>query len=151
MAFISFIFGFCRAFCFEIISERLVYEVRDKLFTKIINKPIEFFDENKTGDLSSRLSSDCTKIRDALTTNFSFIFRSLLMFIVSVGAMFVLSWQLSLVLLVPIPVLILLIVPCGIRLRKIAKDRQEKIANANSWSDECFGAIHTLKSVSNEW
>jgi len=150
-AFISFLFGFYRAFIFEIISESVVYDMRDQLFAKTINKSIQFFDENKTGDLNSRLSSDCTLIRDALTTNFSFLFRSTLMFIISTLAMFFLSWKLTLVLIIPIPILIIIIVPFGTILRTISKDRQNMISNANAWSEECFSNIHTLKSFGNEW
>jgi len=150
-AFISFLFGFFRAFTFEIISETVVFDMRDQLFAKTVNKPIQFFDVNKTGELNSRLSSDCTLVRDALTTNFSFLFRSLLMFLISTCAMFFLSWKLTLVLIIPIPVLVLIIVPFGICLRSISKERQDMISNANAWSEECFSNIHTLKSFGNEW
>jgi len=148
---ISLVLGFIRDYIYEIISESVVYDMRDQLFAKTINKSVQFFDENKTGDLNSRLSSDCILIRDALTTNFANLSKNILMFAIFTLSMFFLSWKLTLVLILPIPLLAVIIYPFGIVIRQISKERQEKVAAANAWSEECFSNIHTLKSFGNEW
>jgi len=73
------------------------------------------------------------------------------MFIISVIVMFIISWDLTLVMVAPLPILVLLILPCGNKVRTISKERQDKISDANSWSEECFSNIRTLKSFGNEY
>lgn len=58
MGIVSSIFSFIRTYAFDLLGERVMLQLRSELFTSFLNKDVEFFDANKSGELMSRISSD---------------------------------------------------------------------------------------------
>lgn len=58
MSLITAAFTFTREYCYHLLSDKIVFDLRNDLFQKLIHKDIEFFDSNRSGELLSRLSSD---------------------------------------------------------------------------------------------
>jgi len=90
---------FIRGFLYNLISERIAKNLRGDLYTRLINKDVEFFDSRKTGDLLSRMGSDISVIQDGLSTNVSMFIRSCIFIVVAFVFLFILSWQLTLVMI----------------------------------------------------
>ena len=88
---------FMRAFSFNLISERIARNLRDDLYESIMRKDVSFFDERKTGDLLSRINSDISVIQDGLSSNVSMFIRSVIFLIGTIGFLFFISWNLTLV------------------------------------------------------
>ena len=88
-----------RAWIFTLAGQRSVARVRTRLFHHIIQQEIAFFDQNRTGELLNRLSSDTQVLQNACTVNISMLTRYLVQIAGSLALMFVLSWRLTLVLL----------------------------------------------------
>jgi ATP-binding cassette, subfamily B (MDR/TAP), member 9 len=88
-----------RGIVFNTLSEDISHNLRYDIFFFVINKDVAFFDENKTGELLSRLSSDTTVIQDALGTNISMLLRTLISIIATLVILGLISWKLTLVLL----------------------------------------------------
>jgi ABC-type bacteriocin/lantibiotic exporter with double-glycine peptidase domain len=86
-----------RATTFNSLSDRIAKRLRYDLFYFLINKDVEFFDENKTGDILSRMSSDVGVIQDGLSTNVSMAFRSIITIICVLILLCLISWKLTLV------------------------------------------------------
>lgn len=91
------------------------------MFTSIANKDISFFDENKTGDLVSRLSSDCETVQDGLSTNISMFVRGVVSIIVSISLLFWISWLLTVALVGSLIPLLLFGVWYGKKIKAISK------------------------------
>lgn len=93
---------------FTIVGARVNRRIRDMLFQSLIRQEVGFFDTAKTGDLSSRLSSDCTKVGDQVSLNINFFLRSLVQAVGTLIFMFIQSWKLSLVAFVSVPVIVIM-------------------------------------------
>ena len=78
-------------------SERIARNLRRDVFRAIVSKDVGYFDENKVGDLLSRLNSDITKIQDGLSTHISILVRTSGFAVGVIIMLFVISWQLTLV------------------------------------------------------
>lgn len=97
-----------RGAIFTIVGARVNRRIRDMLFQSLIRQEVGFFDTAKTGDLSSRLSSDCTKVGDQVSLNINFFLRSLVQAVGTLIFMFIQSWKLSLVAFVSVPVIVIM-------------------------------------------
>ncbi|CAF3367528.1 unnamed protein product [Rotaria socialis] len=139
-----------RGFIFSITSANLIQRLRNTLFTSIVKQDIEFFDETKTGEITSRLSSDITTVGEAVSVNLNIFLRSMVQAIGIIIIMLILSWNLF--------ILILITGPLAFGVSKIYGDlmtnQQEKIqsalAESNSLAEEAISTIRTVKSFANE-
>lgn len=73
-------------------SEKLAQQLRYDFFYQMMNKDIPFFDENRTGEILSRMSSDVAVIQDGLSTNISMVLRSTVTVVASLVIMSYISW-----------------------------------------------------------
>lgn len=91
IVFVCGIFVGLRAFNFNTMSERIARELRKDFYESVINKDVEFFENNRTGDLLSRLNSDTSVVQDSLSTNVSMFLRSFVSIVSTIIICFVLS------------------------------------------------------------
>lgn len=89
------------------IGHGMLYDLRVKVFAHIQSMSIAFFTRTRTGALVSRLDNDVSAVRDAVTDILSSVIGNTITVVLTLGAMFILSWQLTLVSLVMIPLFIL--------------------------------------------
>jgi len=73
---VSGVFSFIRGYSFNLLGEKVMLELRSELFEKFIEKDIEFFDRNKSGELMSRISSDTSIIQSAASDSLSMLLRN---------------------------------------------------------------------------
>ena len=66
-----------RGFIFSMTSTNLIQRLRNKFFAAVLKQDIEFFDQNKTGEITSRLSSDITTVGEAISINLNIFLRSI--------------------------------------------------------------------------
>lgn len=97
------VFSALRAWLFELAGQSLVARLRKMLFESIVKQEVAFFDTNRTGELTNRLSSDTQVVQNAATVNISMLLRYLVQIIGSIAIMMFLSWKLTLVLLSVVP------------------------------------------------
>jgi len=93
---------------FTVVGARVNRRIRDMLFQSLLRQEVGFYDTTKTGDLSSRLSSDCTKVGDQVSLNVNFFLRSLVQAVGTLIFMFIQSWKLSLVAFVSVPAIVVM-------------------------------------------
>lgn len=93
----------------------------------LLAQDIGFFDVTKTGDITSRLSSDTTLVGDQVTLNVNVFLRSLVQVIGVLIFMFMLSWQLSLIAFISVPIITILSKWYGEYVRRLAKLMQKKV------------------------
>lgn len=120
--------------------------LRVKLMDSLLSQDIGFFDTTKTGDITSRLSSDTTLVGDQVSLNVNVFLRSLVQAIGVLVFMFLISWQLSLLAFISVPAITVLSKWYGNYVRSLTKLMQKKLADGNSVSDAALGSMPTVRA-----
>eukprot|EP00003_Mantamonas_plastica_P014621 TRINITY_DN2530_c0_g3_i1.p1 TRINITY_DN2530_c0_g3~~TRINITY_DN2530_c0_g3_i1.p1 ORF type:complete len:690 (-),score=220.25 TRINITY_DN2530_c0_g3_i1:771-2840(-) len=147
---LSSIMGFFRAALFTIAGERVVATLRKDLFRAIMRQEVGFFDITRTGELLNRLSSDAQVVQNMATVNISMALRFSLQAVAGLIILFVLSWNLTLVMLSVIPIVAIGSVIYGKFVQKISKQVQDALANSTEVASDSISNIRTVRSFSGE-
>ncbi|MBY0491377.1 MAG: ATP-binding cassette domain-containing protein [Gemmatimonadaceae bacterium] len=131
-------------------TERVIATLREQTFAHLIRLSPGFFTERRTGELTSRLSSDLAVLQNLLSTWISEFSRQLLFLIGGVLMLFVTNTRLTLTTLAIVPVVVGAALVFGKSLRRASTTVQDRIAEAMGMADEAFGAIRTVQSFTRE-
>jgi ATP-binding cassette subfamily B protein len=126
------------------IGEGLIYDLRTEVFTHVQRQPIAFFTRTQTGSLVSRLNSDVIGAQQALTSTLSSVVANVLSLVLVLAVMISLSWQVTLVALVLIPLFILPARMVGRRLQKLARESMQLDAAMGSTMTERFNVAGAM-------
>jgi len=132
----------------SVVQAKVTYRMRLKLFEKILDQEVGFFDKSETGKLVSMISTDCQTVCTQLGLNINVLIRSTITIGVNLFFMNRVSWRLTLISVSTIPFLAV----CSKYLANIAENLQEKtqslIGDGAKISTEVFGSIRTVLSFS---
>ncbi|HEY4457723.1 MAG TPA: ABC transporter ATP-binding protein [Pseudonocardiaceae bacterium] len=126
------------------VGESLIYDLRTKVFGHIQRMPLAFFTRTQTGALISRLNNDVMGAQQAFTDTLSSVVSNLMTVILVLATMLVLSWQITLVALVILPVFVIPAKRMGARLAKITRESYELNASMNATMSERFNVSGAL-------
>lgn len=139
-----------RYFLFTLAGERAVRNIRHQVFAAILHEEISFFDKTTTGELLSRLSSDCQILQSAVSVNISMALRNMALVLGGVALLIYTSPQLALVMLaVVIPIAIVTTI-FGRRIRKLSRKAQDELAEAASVAEDSIASIRSLRAFNYE-
>jgi ATP-binding cassette subfamily B protein len=127
-----------------VIGEGLIYDLRAKVFEHIQAMPIAFFSRTQTGALISRLNNDVIGAQQAFTDLFSNVVGNVILTVIILGTMFVLSWQITLVALILLPVFLLPARRVGRRLGTLFQRGYELNAEMNMVMSERFNVAGAM-------
>ncbi|XP_043094188.1 ATP-binding cassette sub-family B member 9 [Puntigrus tetrazona] len=150
LALVSSIATGFRGGVFSVTFARLNIRLRNLLFRSLMHQEIGFFDANHTGDITSRLTSDTTQVSDLISQNVNLFLRS---FVKAVGIfifMFGMSWKLSVVTIMGFPYIAVVSKLYGEYYKKLTKEVQTALAQANKVAEETISAMRTVRSFANE-
>jgi ATP-binding cassette subfamily B protein len=139
-----------RFFFVTLLGERVVADLRRRLYGHLLNLDQSFFERTRSGELLSRLSADAELLRSVVGSAMSVALRSGITVIGSAVMLVVTNPRLGVLALVGIPLIVLPIALTGRRVRGAAKDSQDRVADANARAGETFNAIHTVQSYARE-
>ncbi len=139
-----------RFLLFSRAGERIVNRLRGDLYASLLTQEIGFFDTQKTGELSSRLSSDASLLQGTVTANVSMVLRNLTVSLGALGMLLFTSSKLTLMMLAVVPPVALSAVFFGRRVRKLSKESQDALARASEVAVESLGGIRTVRSFAAE-
>lgn len=139
-----------RYYLFDLAGNRVVVELRKKLFNSLIEMEVGFFDGQKTGELSSRISVDVESIRDLLTTQLAILVRTVGMSVGGVVMLFYLSWQLSTLLLLAVPLSFLFGRWIGARLRITSRNLQQTMAESLDLAQESLTNVRQVQAFNRQ-
>lgn len=143
---IQAIFSFIRTYTFTLVTEKGMGAVRKDLYNQILKSKIEFFDQTRVGELLSRLTSDVVTLQDTFSIYTAELIRQFITILGGIVLLFLLSWELSLYMLLTLPIFIGLAFYFGRFIRKFAKEKQTAIADSNVYAEEAFGGIRVVKA-----
>ncbi len=132
------------------LGERIITDLRDRVFVHLTSLSPSFFDRAQTGEMLSRLTADTTQIKAAVGTSISIALRNLVLFIGATAMMVVTSPKLSLYVLAAIPLIVLPLVGFGRAVRKRSRAAQDTLAEASAFAAEQIGAIRTVQAFTHE-
>ncbi|XP_044054035.1 ATP-binding cassette sub-family B member 9 [Siniperca chuatsi] len=150
LAFASSIAMGVRGGVFTLTFARLNLRLRNHLFRTLMRQEIAFFDENHTGDIISRLSADTTQVSDLISQNINIFLRSIIKGAGFFIFMFGMSWKLTLVTIMGFPFIALVSKGYGEYYKKLTKEVQTTLAEANKVAEETISAMRTVRSFANE-
>lgn len=139
-----------RYYFFTLAGEKTVKRLRANLFGQIIDQEMPFFDQQKTGELLGRLSSDTAVIQNALSVNISMLVRSIVQALGALVMLFVTSGKLASFILILVPPMIFIAARFGKKVKMISKKTQDKLAESTSVAEEGISGIRTVKAFAQE-
>ena len=140
------VFSGLRGSIFTVVGGRVNIRLRTQLMDALFSQDIGFFDVTKTGDITSRLSSDTTLVGDQVTLNVNVFLRSLVQAIGVLLFMFLVSWQLSILAFISVPLITILSKWYGNYVRGLTKVMQKKLADGNSVSEAALSSMATVRA-----
>lgn len=146
VAFLCAIFTGIRGGLFTYAMTRMNVRLRMRLFSSLLRQDCGFFDRNRIGDITSRLSADTTTVSDQICLNLNVMMRSITQAAMVLVFMFKSSWRLSVVTFVMVPIVIIVCKVYGAYYRRMSKTVQARLAEANSVADESLSSISIVKS-----
>jgi ABC-type multidrug transport system fused ATPase/permease subunit len=128
----------------------IVRDLKNKLYRKIVSLPIGYFTEERKGDIMSRMLSDINEVEISILNAVDMIFKNPLMIIIYLGVMFIMSWQMTLFVLLLLPVSGWLIGLIGRNLRRQSAEAQSLQGEMLSQMDETLGGLRVVKAFNAE-
>lgn len=148
---IQMLFSFMRVYLLTEVGEKSLANMRKDVYKKLLSMPMSFFTEKRVGELSSRISSDLSQIQDALSFTLAEFLRGIFTLLIGLGFIFWISLKLALVMLAVVPVIAILAVVFGIRIRKMSKKAQDQLAESSTIVQETFQGISIVKAFTSEF
>ncbi|WP_119717835.1 ABC transporter transmembrane domain-containing protein [Cognatilysobacter tabacisoli] len=139
-----------RFFFVSLLGERVVADLRERLYAHLMALDAGFHDRTRSGELVSRLTADAELLRSVVGSSMSVALRSSVTVVGSLAMLFVTSPRLAAYALVGIPLAVLPIVFGGRRLQKISRSAQDRVADANALASETLGAVRTVQAHARE-
>lgn len=150
------IFVFCQTYLMNDVSQRVVNDIKDAIYRKLLTLSMDFYSKHPTGKLMSRITYDATVIRDSISTGLTDLIYSPIQLVIYVSMLFIIkayfsiSWALIgisafLFLMVVYPV-----VRIGKRLKSISRQSQEKMGELTTTLHETISGIRVVKAFSME-
>ncbi len=156
IALLRLVFEFLQTYFMNDTSQRVIRDLRNHVYQKIIHLPLSFFGKSQAGALVSRITYDTVVIRDAISEGLTdLLFQPVqilinLTILLSVKFLFGIPWSLVAVILILMPLVIYPVMRVGRRLKKISRSAQEQVADINSTLFESISGIRIVQGFGME-
>ncbi|TGD83398.1 ATP-binding cassette domain-containing protein [Hymenobacter wooponensis] len=144
------IFSFGRIWLFTQVSEFTVRDIRQALYRQFVSLPIPYFEKNRVGAITSRITSDVGIIQDSFSLTLAELFRQVMTLVAGIVFIMVVSVKLSMFMLLTFPPIVVLAMVFGKKIRVLAKLTQDELAKTNVIVEETLQGINTVKAFTNE-
>ena len=125
-------------------------DLRAQLYRKVVSLPIGFFTEERKGDVMSRMTNDVNEVEASIMSTLDMLFKDPIMIIVYLVTLFTISWQLTLFVLLLLPIAGFLIGRIGRSLKRASTKGQEQNAEILTQIDETLGGLRVVKAFNAE-
>ncbi len=144
------VISFVIVILFANVSERGMADLRKGLYDKLISQSVGFFESQRIGELSSRITADVEQLQSVFSMTLAEFMRQGTILIVGIGVLAYLMPDLFLIMLLTIPVVVVLAIYFGRYIRRFSKKRQDQLADTNTIVEETFQNFSVVKSFTNE-
>lgn len=145
MLLVETILQFLSTYYSNLLAQSVIYDIRVKLFRQISTFRMQFFDRHPIGNIVTRLISDLEAISDVFSSGLMSIMGDLLMLFITIFMMFFTDWELSLYVLVPIPLLVIGTRIFARAMRKSFQLESQQVAKLNSFVQERISGMNLVQ------
>ena len=124
----------------------VVRDIRIQVYNKVMGLPLSFFSEERKGDIISRMSSDVSGLETSLSNSLEMLIKNPIAIVVTLGTLFFLSWELTLFVLVAMPVLAWAMGAISRKLKRKSKEAQNYWGTLLAQLDETLGGLRIIKA-----
>jgi len=128
----------------------VVRDLRNQINDKIISLPLAFFSEERKGDILSRISGDVNEVEFSIMSSLDMLFKNPIMIIVNISGMFIISWQLTIFVLVLLPVAGFVMGQIGKKLKRTSLLGQQQWGLLMSQLEETLSGLRIIKAFNAE-
>ncbi len=155
MALIALVFllaigTFSRFYLMSWLGERVSADIRRAVFNQIVTLHPSYFEENRSGELMSRLTTDTALLQSIIGSSFSMALRSMLMLLGGTVMLLVTNLKLTLFVVVCVPLILVPMMVYGKKVRSLAASSQEAIADIGTYAGEIIQNIKVVQSYTHE-
>ena len=134
----------------NVVGQKVVASLRDKLWKKLLVMPVSYYDQHKTGETVSRITNDTGIVKSFITEHLSNFFTGIISVIGSFTVLIYLDWKMTLIMLAVIPLAALVMYPLGKQMLKISKGLQDETASFTAVLSQVLSEIRLVKSSNAE-
>lgn len=131
-------------------GENVVANLRKLLWNKILRFPVNYFDNVKTGTLTSRLVNDSDQIKNLLSVSFPSSVTSIFQLIGALTIMLFMDWRMTLIMFIAVPLVMTVMRPLMRKNRQVGRQRQDELADFSGKAEETLNEIRLVKSSNAE-
>ena len=124
----------------------VVRDIRIQVYNKVMGLPLSFFSEERKGDIISRMSSDVSGLETSLSNSLEMLIKNPIAIVVTLGTLFFLSWELTLFVLIAMPVLAWAMGAISRKLKRKSKEAQNYWGTLLAQLDETLGGLRIIKA-----
>ncbi|MEE8574381.1 MAG: ABC transporter ATP-binding protein, partial [Thermodesulfobacteriota bacterium] len=128
------------------VGQRVVTDIRDKLYRHILDMPVDYFVDNPTGALIARITNDVNMLRTMTTETFARLLKQSFTIVVLVCVVLAMDWKLAIAALVAFPLVVYPMLNFGKKVKKISRKRQETVGLMSSILHEAITGIRIVKA-----
>ena len=149
-------FDFCQSYLMNDVSQRVIRDVKNIIYKKMLTLSMDFYSKNATGKLMSRITNDSAVIRDSISTGLTDLFYQPIQLIIYTVMLlvikfyFAIPWSLIGISLLLFLLVIYPVVKIGKRLKSISRQSQERIADITTTLHETISGVRVVKAFSME-
>ena len=144
------VFLFVQGFFMAFVQQSVIRKFRNELFAKYQRLSLDYFHRRRTGQIISRVTNDVVVLNESIDIGFNRLVTDLLMAGVLFGFLVILSWKLTLLAMIVLPIVFGFIWFVGKKLRKYSERSQEKMADVNSVLEESITNMRVVKAFAME-
>lgn len=148
---VTAILSFLRVYLFGLVTYKALALLRMTTYKHLISSPMSYFSKRRVGELSSRITSDIALLQDTFTTTIAEFLRQFITIPVGMFFLLFISFRLTVFMIAVIPVVAIIGIFFGKYIKKLSKEAQDDIADANTVVDETLHGIASVKAYANEF
>ncbi len=144
------VFAAFRLYWVTWLGERVVADIRDKVYDRVIRLDPAFFEVTQTGEVLSRLTTDTTLVQSIAGVGISIALRGIITLIGALTMLAITSPKLMAYILVLVPLVVIPIMVIGRRVRRLSRDSQDRVADSSGMAGETLNAVQTIQAFTLE-
>ncbi len=133
-----------------LVGQKIVARLRERMWRKLIHLPVSYFDKTNSGESVSRVVNDTGIVKDLISQHFPQFISGLISIIGAVAILLIMDWQMTLMMLIAVPITILLMMPLGSKMAKISRSLQDETAVFTGNIQQTLSEIRLMKSSTAE-
>ena len=141
---------FSRFYLVMWIGERVVTDIREAVFSHVVDLHPGFFESNLSGEIQSRITTDTTLLQSVLSSSISIALRNIIMLIGGTTLMLITNIKLSVIILSSLPFIVFPILLIGRRVRSLSKKSQDRVADVSTYVGEALQNIKTVHAFNHQ-